>query len=432
MSKRKLIDVYIYGLLLVLLLVVVHAPLTVWLGTVLPDLNLYVKAWKEAVLVLLSVVALVLITRHRLWNQLLEDWLVQLSLGFIVLHVLLLPLNWQGAQVAAAGLAIDLRHILMLLLCYLAIKLAPKSMVKFRKVAIAGALIVVGFASLQLIMPVDTLKHIGYGDSTIQPYLTIDQNPDYVRHSSTLRGPNPLGAYAAGVVLIALAVLSGHRFRQPKLAWLLAAGGLVAVISSFSRSAALALAFGGLFILLFRYARRLNRLSIGLILVATILMAGAFMLVRDSHFISNVVLHEDPNEAGQVNSNDEHLTSLQNGTSRMLAQPLGAGIGSTGSASLLGDSGLIIENQYLYVAHESGWLGLGLFLAVYGLILWRLWQGRRDPWALGLLASGLGLAVAALFLPVWADDTVAVIWWGLAGLTVAKFQTCRFEQKTLY
>jgi hypothetical protein len=27
-----------------------------------------------------------------------------------------------------------------------------------------------------------------------------------------------------------------------------------------------------------------------------------------------------------------------------------------------------------------------------------------------------------LLLPVWADDTVAIIWWGLAGLALASHQ----------
>jgi len=39
--------------------------------------------------------------------------------------------------------------------------------------------------------------------------------------------------------------------------------------------------------------------------------------------------------------------------------------------------------------------------------------------ALSVLASGIGIAVASLFLPVWADDTVSIVWWGLAGVALA-------------
>ena len=53
------------------------------------------------------------------------------------------------------------------------------------------------------------------------------------------------------------------------------------------------------------------------------------------------------------------------------------------------------------------------------VVLKRLWQRRRDWLALSVLASGIGIAVASLFLPVWADDTVSIVWWGLAGVALA-------------
>ena len=132
-----------------------------------------------------------------------------------------------------------------------------------------------------------------------------------------------------------------------------------------------------------------------------------------------MILHEDPNEENDVNSNDGHWESLVDGTERMIRQPFGAGVGSTGSPSLLGDTPLVIENYYLYVAHEVGWLGLGLFLALLFMILRRLWQLRSDWLALAVFASGVGIAVAGIILPVWVDDTVAIVWWGLAGIALA-------------
>ena len=104
---------------------------------------------------------------------------------------------------------------------------------------------------------------------------------------------------------------------------------------------------------------------------------------------------------------------------------MGAGIGSTGSASLLGTEPVIIENQYLMIAHEVGWLGLALFAVLYTYILWRLWQYRRDWLALGLWASGIGLAIIGLLLPVWVDDTVSIVWWGLAAVSLC------YKQHTL-
>jgi hypothetical protein len=97
---------------------------------------------------------------------------------------------------------------------------------------------------------------------------------------------------------------------------------------------------------------------------------------------------------------------------------MGAGIGSTGSASLLGTEPVIIENQYLMIAHEVGWLGVVLFAVLYGYMVGRLWQQRRDWLALGIWASGVGLAAIGLLLPVWADDTVSIVWWGLAAISL--------------
>lgn len=420
MRSDKLVDWYRGGLGLILFLVVLHAPLTVGLGTLIPDFSLLLKVWKEVLLLILTAMAAIIVTRRQLWRTLFDDWLIRLALIYGLLHLLLLALNWSGFEIAAAGLAIDLRFILMMVLTYLAVYLTPGSLAWFKKVAVMGAVIVVGFAALQLILPADSLKYLGYNQATIKPYLTIDQNQNYVRHNSTLRGPNPMGAYAASVVLIGLALLTARAqaAKLNKLTLALVGGGLVALVSSFSRSAALALVLGGLLILLVRYGRKLNRAGVATILAGLVVLSLGFGLMRDNSFISHLILHEDPNESGLVNSNDEHLSSLENGSNRLLAQPLGAGIGSTGSASLYGEAPLIIENQYLYVAHESGWLGLALFLAIYGLALRRLYQQRLDPWALGLLASGIGLAAAAMFLPVWADDTVAIVWWGLAGALI--------------
>ena len=94
-------------------------------------------------------------------------------------------------------------------------------------------------------------------------------------------------------------------------------------------------------------------------------------------------------------------------------------MGSTGSAAQFGDTPLIIENQYLMVAHEVGWLGLALFLGVCWLVLVELWRRRQNWRAAAVWASGLGAAAVGMLLPVWVDDTVAIIWWGLAAVCIA-------------
>jgi O-antigen ligase len=193
----------------------------------------------------------------------------------------------------------------------------------------------------------------------------------------------------------------------------------VALYVSHSRSAYLAAAIGLGLVVLLRLRGALRAWAIGAGAVLVGLLAVVVIAFADTPFVSNTVFHTDPTEAGQINSDDQRLSSLRGGVDQMLAEPFGAGVGSTGSASLQGDSPVIIENQYLMIAHEVGWLGLALFLALFGIILWRLWRARQSPLALGLFASGLGLAAIGLVLPVWADDTVSILWWGLAGATLA-------------
>ena len=163
-------------------------------------------------------------------------------------------------------------------------------------------------------------------------------------------------------------------------------------------------------------------------------LVGGVILGREHSFIENVVLHENDEGGSQVSSNDDHVASLLDGSERMLRQPIGAGIGSTGSASLMSDNALIIENQYLFIAHEVGWFGLILFMVLFFLIIRKLWRLRQDWLCLGAVTSGIGLACIGILLPVWVDDTVSIIWWGLAAVAVAsggEYARTITKQKTI-
>lgn len=418
--------------LLVLLLVifcgvVFHAPLSVFFGTLLPGFELAVKAWKEVLLAVASLLVVYEVSKRQMWRELSRDWVLRLAAAYVVIHLLMLPFMWQGVTPVVAALMINLRFVMFFVVVYLACRIYPH----WRRPVLLGSLIAAGasvlFAVLQVfVLPHDFLVHLGYGQSTIAPYLTVDQNYEFIRINGTLRGPNPLGAYAAIVLagcLTALLLVRG-RIRQihralPWLVALLGVGSIVALGYSFSRSAALAALLAVGIVLAVVYGRRVPRAVWLVAGVAGLLLIGGLYAARDSHFVSHVILHEDPNEGNDINSNDGHWKSLVEGTERLVQQPLGAGVGSTGSPSLMTENSFILENYFLYVAHEVGWAGLLLFLALSGTVGYRLWQRRADWLALSLLASGAGLMLASMLLPVWADDTVALVWWGLAGLALA-------------
>jgi hypothetical protein len=48
-----------------------------------------------------------------------------------------------------------------------------------------------------------------------------------------------------------------------------------------------------------------------------------------------------------------------------------------------------------------------------------LWYRRSEILARFLLASLAGITFVNLLSHAWADDTLAYLWWGLAGLAIA-------------
>jgi hypothetical protein len=423
MSLQRLERIYLVGLLVIFGGIVLHAPLSVGFGVVFPDFALAIKSWKEILMVLLVPLAIYIVSRRKLWDLLRKDTLFWLVVAYAILHILVMAMFWQGFGATLAGLAIDLRYILFFALVYSAVLVLPEMRKYGLIVTTAGAFIVVGFATIQLFLPPDILRHIGYGTETIMPYLTVDKNLDFIRVNSTLRGPNPLGAYAGIVLGLAAAFAVRHGFANEKkrhLAWaLLIVLAVIALWVSYSRSALVGAIVTVLLVLATVSMRKLSlKMWIGIV-TTVLILAGGLFAARETSFVSNVLLHENQAGGSAISSNDDHIKSLEYGVSQAIREPLGTGVGSTGSASLFGDKPVVVENQYLFTAHEVGLVGLALFGAILVIILKRLWNQKQDWLALGLFASGIGLSLIGLLLPVWADDTVSIIWWGLAGIALA-------------
>ena len=423
--KRFLFEYFPAWLLLVVFtFIVIHAPLTVYVGSHFPELATIIKGWKEVLIAIAALLVGIKMTMRGQWRTLRYDYLGWAILGFWGVHIG--SLAWSGAAPEAmlAGLLIDLRYTVFAAAIYHFLILYPRYRQSFLRVGVVGAVIVLGFAVMQLFLPADILRVIGYSESTIAPYLTVDKNPDFIRYSSTLRGPNPLGAYAIIVLSVAAAFLVSrrHMFSQKTKEaglWALTIAGAVALWVSYSRSALVACIMAIALVLIVKYGGTMRKqLIIGSSVLIVLAGIGLFA-ARDTNFVQNVILHNNPTTGAEIDSNSGHISSLQEGLMRVGKEPLGAGVGSTGSASLLGDEPLIIENQYLMIAHEVGIVGLVFFLIIYITFLHRIWLQRRDWVALGVWASGVGLGLVGLLLPVWADDTVSLVWWGLAALVLA-------------
>ena len=425
-KQLNILDKVYVGLLFVIFSgIILHTPLSVGLSSIWPQGELLIKSWKEILMIIASPIGLYLIFAHR-QKKLLHDPLILAIMAYGILHLVMLAWTFTGATSTLAGLAIDLRYVLYFGLVYVAFRLFPEYRKDFVKVGIAGALVVVIFAFLQVfVLPHDVLKYIGYNKETIAPYLTIDKNNSFVRINSTLRGPNPLGAYASIVLTLLTAYIASGRLKRSNnkkiiaIMGILLIGGLVALWVSYSRSALVGTIIAVLLVSIYLLSRHFSTklwISLGAILV---IIGGGLFLVRESPFVSNVIFHVNPSGGSSNKSDEGHISSLQSGFAQLAVSPFGSGVGSTGSASLYTKSPEIIENQYLFIAHEVGWLGLGYFLFIFGLTMKRLWQSRSDWLSIGVFASGVSLAVIGFLLPVWVDDTVSIVWWGLAALALS-------------
>lgn len=417
--RKVLVRTLTAGLVVIMAYIPFHAVFSVGIGA-LTGLPLLAKSWKEIFLGLLAAVALyLLVTDKKLLKNFITSRINQLGLAFVAWHVVLVPFSLQhGLNAVAAGLAIDLRFIIYFLLIRLALQLNPNVWRYLLKAFAISALVVLSFGILQqYILPADILKYLGYSKDTISPYLTVDKNPNFIRINSTLRGPNPLGAYCMLSVTTAAAwlVASWKKLKNwhKSLLFIVILASVSILYASYSRSAWLGAGAALIVLGLLYIPKKWRTWTIAGAASVAIILGGSYIILQNSTFVQTVIHHKDPNDKVGDDSDVGHASSLINASSASLKQPLGAGVGSTGSASLYGNNPQIVENQYLFVAHEAGWFGLILFVWLTVEILINLYR-RKDWPAKAILASGVGLIVIGLFLPVMTDDTIAYVWWGLA------------------
>ncbi len=420
--------IFLSSLLLIFFGVFLHAPFIVIMGNLWPGGALLIKAWKEIIMTIALTSALFILWRQNRW-AILDNWLVKLIGAYVLLGLICVSLFKLPQNAVLAGLLIDYRYVLAFFLFFIAGKLYPQLRSLLVQAGTIGMFIVVAFGVLQVFfLPHNFLEYLGYNKTlNIAPYLTVDENYNYIRINSTLRGPNVLGA----MMVISLSAITSYFLLKKKqvlkskqLSWFLGfmfIGSVVNLWVSYSRSALGAAILSLLIIVVIIFRHKIKVPHIIGFLTGFLLMFTGMIALKDNHFVSTVFLHEDPNEAGLVNSNHGHKESVIEGITLMAKQPAGAGVGSTGSASLFTQKPIIIENQYLFIAHELGWMGLLLFLAISFTILVKLWQQwlKSTDWlTLAVFSSGIGLMVIGLVLPVWVDDTVSIVWWALAGFLI--------------
>jgi hypothetical protein len=401
-----------------------HAFLTVWLSSLVGHYTA-LRLWKELLLIVAGSGAIfLLLTDQKIRQNTLSRRIVWLILAYIALNIVWGIIGFFGGDLSAKalgyGLIVNTRFLIFFLIAWAVALRTDRLRNNWQKMVLWPAVIVVVFGILQFsVLPNDFLKHFGYSVSTIEPFETINSNSNYIRISSTLRGANPLGAYLIiPITFLAMLIMRGKRTWQNVT---LLIGALMALAFTFSRSAwigtALALSTLGVMNLEGRNIAKSNLLLLSLLLA---LIAGSAYALRSNSHFQNVVFHTEDRSVVKVSSNQNHWSATKNGVIDVAKHPLGFGPGSAGPASSYNNGkGRIAENYFVQVGQELGWIGLVFFTVINIGVGYLLWLKRADPLALGLFASFIGITAVNMLMHAWADDTLAYVWWGLAGIAMA-------------
>ncbi len=382
------------------------------------------RLWDEVALLIAVIGTLVLmVIDHKIRFNTLYRRLVWVIIVYILLNLSLGLIAYVNHGVTAKalgyGLIVNLRYLLFFLITWAVALRMSKLKNSWQKIVIIPAIIVIVFGLLQIfILPHDFLKYFGYGPRTIPITETINNNSRYIRIASTLRGANPLGAY----MIIPLSFVLLLLIRSKKLDWqkiLFLLSGLIVLFFSFSRSAYLGAILSFCFILLMSdLAQKHLKKILGLFGVALVILLLLFGLLHNNKVFQNFAFHTQTNSKVKTTSDAQHASALIDGVKAVIHSPLGKGPGTSGPASYYNHHERNPEDYYLQIAEEDGVVGLILFLTITVGIGYILWLRRDDPLALFLLASLIGISFVNLLAYAWSDDTLAYIWWGLAGIAM--------------
>ncbi len=130
-------------------------------------------------------------------------------------------------------------------------------------------------------------------------------------------------------------------------------------------------------------------------------------------------------------STQGHWERTADGVYYLKENPLGLGLGDAGPASnhfAPDNLGFIPENAFLQVGLESGYIGMAIFVLIIIFTAYKLFKSNNNS-ALALGTGLIGLVIHSLFLHTWESSVVALTFWGLAGVMLAKEKKLSFLQK---
>jgi O-Antigen ligase len=413
--------------LIILALLPVHAIISTWAISNFGHADIF-KSWKEILVYGMAFPLILWITykKPQLILGIISKKINIAVLLFIGLNLIMFRVSHYGLRSESAGILFNTRFLAFLLFAQVIAGLCNKELVEraaYWLICIGGIIVTI-FGFLQMtILPKDLLAHIGYSKYTILPYYTVSNNTYFIRIISTLRGPNELGAYM--VFWFPILLILTMKYWNKEIKYRYAAIGMwiasvFTLYGSGSRSAIVASAISIAVTIFLLVNKNIKREMIIATLVIGII--GSVMLIAGRHtrFEQVTVFHQDPTVKTATTSNLQHVQSVKDAFNIIRKHPLGLGVGTTNVPSTYGSKGLTVENYFLDTMVETGIIGGLIFIAICSMLSYELWKNKDNDIAKALLAGLIGVSFVALLLPVWEDETLSMLLWGLAGIVISK------------
>ncbi|MFH0776621.1 MAG: O-antigen ligase family protein [Patescibacteria group bacterium] len=414
MSFSKKLDRAAFAISIALIaLLPFHAFLFTWLKSFFwtDAWTILIQAWKEILVGILGVLALVKLVSSRKFPRSRTFWL---GLIFVISAILYATF---GSGIWTQKL-LGLRTATLFLLAFLAVQFFDfdeLNIERLKKIFLsAGGLVILFALAQKFLLPSDFLKYFGYSEnvSSWQPggnlpiYHLVGESGQ-IRSQATFAGPNQLGAFL--LLLLPVALTEFWAKRKTKNFWpyflgIEILGGILVLVWTFSRSAWLGAAV--IFLLFAGKMWRRNlpakikkRLAFG----AFAAISGIMILLFSNQNLGAII--------GRAASTGEHFTKSIQAAALVWAHPLGLGLGQTGGISQRFNHALTPENTFLGIALELGWLGGILFLVfLLSLALDLKKAGSEIFYAL------IGITVIMFFLHPLEDAPTALSLFLLAGM----------------
>jgi O-Antigen ligase len=337
--------------------------------------------------------------------------------GWVALAVVQVPL---GGDIVNAGEGLRVVHFYVLALpggVLLAAQLPPR---RVEGALLAILMAIAGYAAFRgIVGPTDHERDFAESRA---PGSILGEHP---RDTGSFTSPVALVSFLvpAASFGLALACVNARRRAAGALLFVLAMTG---VIASYVRTALVATVVGvaALAVVLLAGSRVPRALKVATAAMVVLVLAAGYEATLLAGNVDPVAKHRAETLANPFTeySVTERLKIWDRALDRVVAEPLGTGIGTVGRATVDGDSkGVFTDNSYLKILQEQGFPGALLFLtAVLGaLALCGLRLIRAGPLTRPLGVAALVACVAFLALCTmgeYIEQPGKVLLWAFLGI----------------